>query len=81
MALVLTKRNLDLGGGGGAARLFHLFLFYVPCSPNHENIAEVLLGDPEAFPYCSQAFFGKFGQAIKSLEIDFLFRSTIRQVQ
>ena len=55
MSLVLTERNLDLWGG--AARLFHLFLFDVPCSANHESMAEVFLGDPEALPCCSQVFF------------------------
>ena len=54
-------------GAGSAARLFHLFLFYVPCSANHENMAEVFLGDTVAFPYCSQAFLWKFGQVMKSL--------------
>ena len=62
MSLVLTERNPDLvgGGGGGAARLLILLLF----SQGTQK------------PYCSQAFWGKFGQVMKSLKNIFWFRST-----
>ena len=80
MSLLLTERNPDLGrGGGGAARLLILFLF--SCSADNKQEAEVLLlllslqGTQK--PYCSQLFFWKFGQVMKSWKNIFWFRSTM----